>query len=592
MQDESNRNLLMFVVIAAAILVLYQVFFLGPQVARQHAAQQAAAAAQAAAHPATAAPGGAPSGFLPRAEAVAASPRIKIDTPSLSGSLALRGARIDDLYLKHYRTDTKPGSPLVEMFRPSGAEHAWFADVDWSGPGAPDANTLWTAAPGATLTPTTPLVLNYDNGLGLKFTRTISVDANYMFTLSDAVANTGAAPVSLESFGSIQQRGIPSDLANSSIVHEGAVGVLNRNPEAHKYKDWKKDGVYDISATGGWLGITQKYWLAALIPDQSTPIKAQFRVQPVGDTDVFQAGFVGPMETVAPGATLHRTTRVFAGAKIAPQLAAYAKDLGIYKFDLAIDWGHLWFITQPLFQLLEFINQRVGNFGLSILALTVLIKLLFFPLQNKSYESITKMKKIQPDIEELKKKWEKDPAKLQSETMVLYQKEKINPLMGCLPMLVQIPVLYALTKVPTVTIEMRQAPFFGWIHDLAARDPSSIWNLFGVLPYDPSHLALVGTILNGPLHIGFWPLLYGFSMWLSQAMNPPSPDPTQRMIFQFMPLIFTFTMAQFTVGLVIYWLWSNLLSIVQQYIIMRRFKVGNPIDDFIARFRKPGAATG
>ena len=592
MQDDSNRNLLMFVVIAAAILVLYQVFFLGPQVARQHAAQQAAAAAQAAAHPVAATP----AGVVPAAQATDATrdPRVRIETPSLSGSLDLRGARIDDLYLKQYPVSTAPGSPPVELFRPGGKEHAWFANVTWNGVGAPDANTLWTAPAGATLTPTTPLVLTYDNGQGLKFTRTISVDTNYMFTLADTVTNTGTQAATIQSIGTIQQWGMPTDLANSSIVHEGAIGMLNRSPENHKYKDWKKDGSYDVAATGGWLGITQKYWLAALIPDQSTPIKANFRVQPAGDIDVYQAGFVGPMETVAAGATLNRTTRVFAGAKIASQLSAYAKDLGIYKFDLAIDWGHLWFFTQPLFQFLDLINSKVRNFGLSILILTVLVKLLFFPLQNKSYESISKMKKIQPELDVLKKKWEKDPAKLQSETMVLYQKEKINPLMGCLPVLLTIPVLYALTKMLTVTIEMRHAPFFGWVHDLAARDPTSIWTLFGLLDrvYDPAHLPLIGTLLNGPLHIGVWPLLYGFSMWLSQAMNPPSPDPTQRMIFQFMPVIFTFTMSQFTVGLVIYWLWSNILSILQQYVIMRRFKVDNPIDDFLSRFRKPGAATG
>jgi YidC/Oxa1 family membrane protein insertase len=591
MQDESNRNLLMFVVIAAVILVVYQVFVLGPQVSRQHAQAQAQAAAQAAAHPAAAA-GPEASAFLPVAVAAAASPRVTIDTPSLKGSLSLRGARIDDLYLKHYRTDPKAGGQMVELLKPSGADHAWFIDLDWDGPGAPNPNTMWTLTSGSALSPTTPLVLSYDNGQGLKFVRTISIDANYMFTVADAVTNAGPAAVTLKSLGSIRQRGMPTDLANSSIVHEGAIAVLDKTPEAHKYKDWKKDGSYSTQAGSGWLGITQKYWLTALIPDPTTPVTAEFNVKPDGDIDVYQTGYVGQAQTVVPGATLSRTTHIFAGAKVAPQLAAYAKDLNIYKFDLAIDWGHLWFITQPLFQLLEFINARIGNFGLSILALTVLIKLLFFPLQNKSYESISKMKKIQPEIEVLKTKWKDDPTKLQSETMVLYQKEKINPLMGCLPVLVQIPVLYALTKVLTVTIEMRQAPFFGWVHDLASRDPTTIWNLFGALPYDPSHLALVGGLLNTTLHIGAWPLLYGFSMWLSQAMNPPSPDPTQRMIFQFMPIIFTFTMAQFTVGLVIYWLWSNFLSIIQQYVIMRRFKVDNPIDDFIGRFIKPKPAPG
>jgi YidC/Oxa1 family membrane protein insertase len=594
MDNENSRNTIIFMVCAMGILLLYQVFVMNPEAKRHQAEARALAASQAQQHP-QGLTGAAPLGFAPVAKAAAASPRVKLDTPSLTGSINLRGGRIDDLYMKHYRQTIDPKSPLVELFRPEGAEHAWFAELAWSGQGAaglPDGDTLWTAPAGATLTPTTPLVLTYTNGQGLTFTRTIAVDDDYMFTITDKAANGAATPVSLQTYGSVQQRGLPNDLANSGIVHEGAIGMLDGKLELDKYKSWKKDAVIDRTSTGGWLGITQKYWLSALIPDQTTPIHAQMRVQPVAGVDAYEAGFIGPLQTVAPGASITQTTRLFAGAKVVPILRRYEAALGIPRFDQAIDWGHLFFFTQPLFSLLMLLKGYVGNIGLAILAVTVLVKAVFFPLQNKSYESISKMKKVQPQIEEIKKKFEKDPAKLQQETMALYQREKINPLMGCLPMLIQIPVFFSLYKVLTVTIEMRQAPFYGWVHDLSLRDPTSIWTLFGLIPWDPSHLAVIGTYLDGPLHIGLWPLIYGFSMWLSQAMNPPQADPTQQRIFQLMPILFTFTLSQFTVGLIIYWCWSNLLSILQQYVIMHRFKVDNPIDTVINRFLKPKTAAG
>ncbi|HEY2661880.1 MAG TPA: membrane protein insertase YidC [Caulobacteraceae bacterium] len=605
MDNESSRNTIIFVVCAVVILGLYQYFVTGPQFKRQQAAAHAAAVAAAAQHPTTAT-AAAPGGFAPRAQVVAASPRIAVDTPSLSGSIALRGARIDDLYLKNYRMDTDPKSPRVELLRPAGTDHAWFAETGWyaaNTPGLPDQNTLWTVASGARLTPATPVVLTYDNGQGLKFTRTIALDANYMFTLTDAVSNATAQPLTLQSFGVVQQRGLPGDLTNSNIVHEGAIGVLGGVLTQSKYKDWKKKGFADQTSTGGWVGVTEKYWLTALVPDQSLAVTAKFPITTEDGVDVYHAGYFGPSETVAPGATLTRSTRLFAGAKTVPLLRSYQysgnppQGLGalfgraanrptdIPSFDKAVDWGMFWFFTGPLFLLLETLKGYIGNLGLSILAMTVIVKAIFFPLANKSYESMSKMKKVQPQIEAIKKQYESEPAKVQQETMALYQREKINPFMGCLPMLIQIPVFYSLYKVLTVTIEMRQAPFFGWIHDLAARDPTTIWNLFGLFHYDPSSLAVIGQTLNGPLHLGVWPLLYGFTMWLSQAMSPPAGvDPAQKLMFQFMPLMFTFIMAQFTVGLLIYWCWNNVLSILQQYVIMHRLKVDNPIDGFIGRF--------
>jgi len=286
------------------------------------------------------------------------------------------------------------------------------------------------------------------------------------------------------------------------------------------------------------------------------------------------------------------TQHLFAGAKIVPMLQDYQKSLGIVRFDQAVDWGNFWFFTRPIFTVLEFFYHQVGNVGVAILLLTIVVKLLFFPLANKSYESMSMMRKVAPQMEEIKKKYEKDPQKLQQETMALYQREKINPLMGCLPMLAQIPVFYALFKVLSVTIEMRHAPFFGWVHDLSSRDPTTFMNLFGLIPWDPSVVPLIGAFLSGPLHIGVWPLIYGLSMWLSQAMNPPAPDPVQQQIFQLFPIIFTFTMSQFAVGLVIYWFWQNILTILQQYVIMHRLKVENPIDSFFARMSGKQQATG
>ena len=444
------------------------------------------------------------------------------------------------------------------------------------------------------------MALTYDNGHGLVFHRLIAVDEHYMFAISDTVTNSTGHPVGLAAYNAVVQRGTPSDLANSNIIHEGAIGELGNNLSLARYScsfgtigctNWtKKDGVSENTSTGGWLGITQKYWLAALIPDQSMPIRAVFRVPtPTDNVDNYAVGYIGPQQTIAPGTSLTQATHIFAGAKVVPMLKGYETSIGAPNFDQAVDWGNFWFLTRPLFSVLEFLNHGIGSIALAILALTVLLKAILFPLANKSYESISKMKKIQPQIEALKKQ-HADQTALQQATMKLYQQEKINPLMGCLPMLVQIPVFYSLYKVLSVTIEMRQAPFFGWIHDLSTRDPTTIWTLFGLIPWNPAHLALVGTYLDGPLHIGLWPMIYGFTMWLSQAMNPPAADPTQQRIFALMPLIFTFTLSQFTVGLLIYWTWSNLLSILQQYFIMHRFGVDNPIDSVINRFIKPKAA--
>jgi YidC/Oxa1 family membrane protein insertase len=587
MQNDNTRNTIIFVVSAVLIMILYQMFVLEPGSRRAQAERaQQEQAAPAGAQTRGVAPAAGQAANLPREAAVAASPRIPISTPSLSGSVSLRGARIDDLFLKDYRQTVSETSPPVELLRPEGASHAWFADIGWTGqnlPGLPDADTAWTRVSGDQLAPGRPVVLRHQTPNGLTFTRQIAVDDEFMFTVTDTVANLGAGPVSLTPYGSVQRQSLPEGLGANQIVHEGAIGWLDGELRLDKYKNWREKGGKEFSSNEGWVGITDKYWLTALAPQQGEPFRGQFRVTRVGGLNIYDANFVGQPVTIPPGRQVTETTHFFAGAKTVPLLQQYQEKLGIPELDRAVDWGFLFILTRPMFYFLEFINRHVGNFGIAILLLTVAVKLVFFPLANKSYESITKMKKVQPQVEELRKKFKEDPAKQQQELMGLYQREKINPLTGCLPMLVQIPVFYALYKVLTVTIEMRHAPFFGWIQDLSDRDPTLIWNLFGMVPWDVAATPLVGGLLAGALGIGAWATLYGFTMWLTMAMNPPAPDPIQQRMFQLMPLIFTFIMAPFAVGLLIYWTWSNVLSILQQYVIMRRFKVDNPIDQLLGK---------
>lgn len=616
MQND-NKNTLMFIASAFVILIGYQFFVLGPQQKQAEAELRAKKAAEA---KVLAQPGvtldanGKPQPLrLSRDEAKAQSPRVAVDTPSLSGSIALKGGRIDDLYLRKYAQTTAKASPPVELFRPEGTEHAWFADFGWAGanlPGLPDGRTVWTAAPGQVLRPNSPVTLTYDNGQGLFFTRVIAVDDQAMFTVTDSVRNNGQQGLQLAPYASVQRQGIGEDLGKNQIVHEGAIGVFggqggkNYELKQSKYGKWKKDKPQEtFNSKGGWMGVTDKYWLAALVPGQAEDVTAQYRVTQAGGTDIYDVNFVGPTRALNPGQTVTQTTRLFAGAKTVPVLRQYQyggeppawwkfwdrSEAKIPRFDWAVDWGMFSMFTRPIFNVLEIFYKLVGNFGLAILLLTVVLKLVLYPMADKSYESMAKIKKIQPEVEKLKAKHKDDPAKQQQEMMQLYQKEKINPMMGCLPMLVQIPIFYALYKVLTVTIEMRHAPFFGWIHDLSAPDPTTIFNLFGLIPYDPGALPLVGALIA---HLGVWPLLYGFTMWLTTAMNPPAGDPIQQRIFQLFPIIFTFTLSGFAVGLVIYWCWSNVLTIVQQYIIMRRYNVENPIDKIVARLQgKPASAT-
>ncbi|TDI67105.1 MAG: membrane protein insertase YidC, partial [Alphaproteobacteria bacterium] len=426
-------------------------------------------------------------------------------------------------------------------------------------------DTLWKAS-GRRLGPEAPLRLTWDNGQGLHFTRIIAVDENYMFTITQRVQNRGSKAVTLTPYGLINRTGTPS-ISGFYILHEGPLGVFNETLEELDYSDLVDARQIDKTSRGGWIGITDKYWLTALIPDQKAKMTARFLHWQAGKVDKYQVDYVGVPLRIAPGGRAEAQSHVFAGAKKLDLLTGYSKNLDIFLFDRAIDFGWLWFLTKPFFYVLDFLFKFLGNFGLAILAITVMVKILFFPLANKSYRSMSEMKKLQPKILEMKERFGDDKQKLNQEMMALYKREKVNPAASCLPIVIQIPVFFALYKVLFISIEMRHAPFYGWVHDLSARDPTSIINLFGLLPFG------VPAMIPDFISIGVWPLVMGVSMFLQMRLNPTPPDPIQAKIFMFMPIFFTFIMAPFPAGLVIYWTWNNALSMTQQWIIMRRMGV-------------------
>ena len=411
-------------------------------------------------------------------------------------------------------------------------------------------------------------MLTYDNGEGLTFRRTISIDDKYLFTIEDKVSNAGAQPVTLYPYGLISRHN-PPPVLGYYILHEGLIGELgDQGLQEITYKKIDSDKKKTFEKINkSWLGITDKYWAAALLPDANATLdKADFSASENGGIKTYQTDYRLGEQVIAPGASGAVTQRLFAGAKEVHVVNAYNQQLGLNLFDRLIDWGWFWFFTKPLFEFMDIIYRLVGNFGVAILIVTVCIKAVFFPLANKSYASMAKMKAMQPQMQALRERFPDDKAKQQQELMALYKREKVNPVAGCLPMFVQIPVFYSLYKLFNITIEMRHAPFFGWIKDLSAPDPTNVFNLFGLIPWDPTILPMVGPYL----HLGIWPLIMGVTMFLQMKLNPPPPDPAQQVIFNWMPVIFTFMLAGFSAGLVIYWAWNNSLSITQQSIIMKK----------------------
>ena len=568
-----QRNLILAIVLSVTIIIAFQYFYELPRIQEaqrqqaQRTEQMAETAPDQAAPEAVApAPPGAPATpETARTQALATTERVVIENARLEGSLALTGGRIDNLVLSDYRETTEPDSPHVRLLNPPGVPNTYFAEFGWvagdEGTAVPGRDATWQADR-EELRPDQPVTLTWDNGENLRFSRTVALDENYMFTVTQRVENTSDEPVTLHPYGLISRWGTPETLG-FFILHEGPIGVLDGTLEEIDYDDLREDGPIELSSQGGWLGITDKYWLASLVPDQESDLVANFRHYLAEGQDRYQVDYLRPAMTVAPGQRVEVTDRLFAGAKEVNLLDAYANEYGIPLFDRAVDFGWFYFLTKPIFHILHFFYQLLGNYGLAILLLTLLVKLLFYPLANKSYRAMSKMKKLQPEMMRLREQFGDDKMRMNQELMALYKKEQVNPMSGCLPIVVQIPVFFALYKVLFVSIEMRHAPFFGWIQDLSAPDPTSLFNLFGLLPWDPPAF----------LMIGIWPLLMGATMLLQTKLNPQPADPIQAKVMMFLPLMFIFLFATFPAGLVIYWTWNNVLSIAQQWLIMRRMGV-------------------
>lgn len=494
--------------------------------------------------------------IMASAEAVQQDSRIYIKNASLTGSIRVKGARFDNLLLEKYKQTLENDSPDVELFAPAKTAAPYYAEFGWlssdSSLRMPDHNTIWTVR-GGELTPETPVVLEWNNGQGLKFIRKISLDADYMFNIQQDVENDTGRTVTLYPYGLINRK---TENANpsASVVHEGLIGVVDNNLKEIKYKDLIDEKAKEFKTAQGWAGFSDRYWFTAFILEGQNQNKVKFSA--TGKQN-FQTDYVGAPVTAAPGSVASNSVKLFAGAKEIKLLDKYTQSLNIPKFDLAVDFGWYYFLTKPFFYILDFLYNFIGNMGWAILLFAALLRLVMFPIANKSYDSMSKMKKIQPKIKELQERYGNDKMKLQQETLEMYRREKINPAAGCLPMFIQIPVFFSLYKVLNIAIEIRHAPFIGWIKDLSAPDP-----------------LVLSTILHFPvpslLDIGVWPIIMGITMYVQQKLNPAPTNKDQARMFALMPLIFTFMLGHFASGLVIYWTLSNILSIIQQKAIMRK----------------------
>lgn len=567
-----QRNIILAILLSAAVFAGWHFFYEAPRQEKLQAeikAEQAAREIKAPQDVIKAEKTAEPVVPQSRAEVVSSSKRIQIKTPSLTGSIRLQGARLDDLTLSKYHVSVQNSKEEIILLSPNGSGNPYFSDFGWASADTslvlPNQDTPWQTDSDL-LTPEKPVTLTWDNGHGLIFTRVISVDNDYMFTITQRVTNNMGKDVSLSPFALISRAGKPH-VSGFAVLHEGPIGYLNNSLEELSYKNLNEDKTITKASKGGWLGITDKYWLTALIPGKDLEQKANFRDVSTGDAERYQVDYVGAAQVVNAGNSVETKSHFFAGAKVIDILDGYEKKIGIEHFDLAVDFGWFYFITKPMFYALDYIQNYVGNFGLAILILTVLLKLLFFPLANKSYRSMARMKSLQPEMERIRSLFQDDKMRMNQEVMALYKREKVNPMAGCVPMVIQIPVFFALYKVLFISIEMRHAPFYGWIQDLSAPDPTTIFNLFGLIPWTPPSFLMMGA----------WPLIMGLTMFLQQKLNPPPADPAQQKIFMLMPIIFTFMLAGFPAGLVIYWTWNNIISIGQQWAIMKMASQEKPV---------------
>ena len=579
--DDQNRNLILATALSFLVILVWFLLFPPEEPAPTPATTEAVTSApqtDIALTPPTAAPAADPVAVANEgASAVVKAPRIVIETPRLKGSISLIGGRVDELSLKGYREALDKSSPDVTLLSPVGEAGAYYALYGWTPGGdlsfddVPGANTPWEVEKGGVLDIENSVVLRWINGKGVTFRRTISVDKDYLFTVTQSAENSGTTPLRMAPYGIVARHGKP-ETVNFFILHEGVVRQSDQELEEIKYKDMPdmplvaREGanaeVVDV-IENGWIGFTDKYWMTTLIPAPGTAFASVAKYVP--SADIYQVEARHPTMTIEPGATATNTSQLFAGAKEWDAIRAYQNEGGIYRFLDSIDWGWFFFLTKPIFAVLHWLNGVIGNMGWSIIGLTLIIKAVLFPLAYKSYVSMAKMKELQPEMEKIKEKAGDDRQKLQQEMMQLYKKEKVNPAAGCLPILLQIPIFFSLYKVIFVTLELRHAPWLGWIRDLSAPDPSSILNLFGLLPYATPEPGSIFFIFS----LGVLPILLGISMWMQQKLNPAPTDPTQQMIFAWMPWVFMFMLGSFASGLVLYWIANNTITFTQQYLIMR-----------------------
>ena len=575
--DDQNRNLILASVLSFLVIVAWFFFFPPPEPVQTSAVEATDASTN---QQTSALPGVEKSASSATGQTVSTAedaPRISIETQKLMGTISLKGGRIDDLSLLGYKVDLSEGAENVTLLKPVGEEGAYYATYGWAALSGvtsnlvPTPDTLWEVNGNNRLTVSSPVELVWDNGAGLKFSRVISIDEDYLFTVKQNVENTSATGVELRPYGLIRRAGEPKDVKNFFILHEGLVRMSDGELAEDSYKNMRG---YDSNeregtaakrievTTNGWIGFTDHFWMTTLIPTPGSAFRSTAKYYE--QADIYQAETVLPVVSLSSGQSASVETQFFAGAKEWETIRNY-ENAGVEGFIDSIDWGWFFFLTKPIFIVLHWLNQVIGNMGWSIIGLTLLIKALLFPLAYKSYVSMAKMKELQPQMEKLKEQAGDDRQKLQQGMMELYKKEKVNPASGCLPILLQIPIFFSLYKVIFVTLELRHAPWIGWIKDLSAPDPSSIMNLFGLLPFGTPEPGSIMALI----FLGILPLILGISMWLQQKLNPAPTDPTQAMIFAWMPWVFMFMLGSFASGLLVYWIANNMITFTQQYIIMR-----------------------
>ena len=556
-----SRNVLLAVILSTIVLVFWAAFF-EPPIVEQQSPKKQITNNQDLSSPSIDTDESNVKNEIKRSDIINNTKRIKLENKNIKGSISLQGAIIDDLIFKNYN-ETLNDEKKVVFLNPKNSPKEYFIETGWASSGnenikLPLVDTIWKAKGNSILTPSNPITLEWDNGDGLIFTKKIELDDKFLFKITQGIKNNSNNSFQFYPYAQINRKGKPEG-RQIYILHEGFLGVFGEELKEKDFDDIEKEK-FTINSTKGWLGITDKYWLTAIVPEKGKEFKAEF----LAKNQKYRANYIiKESQILNPGNSISNKINTFVAAKEVAVIDGYAEELGIEKFDLAIDWGWFYVFTKPLFFLIDYFFRLTGNFGLAIVIITALVRLIFFPLANYSFKSMAKMKILQPEMLRLKELHKGDKVKLQQEMMALYKREKVNPISGCLPVLIQIPFFFAIYKMLYVTLEMRHQPFFGWIKDLSERDPTSIFNFFGLIPWDPPTFLMIGA----------WPILMGLSMWVQQKLNPTPPDPIQAKIFMFFPLFLTIILAPFPAGLVVYWTINNILTIAQQWIIMRRTKV-------------------